>query len=79
MDEARAVPEDGRLEPEQIVAIHEALERLEALDPRQSQIVELRVFGGATIRETAEFLRISESTVKREWETARAWLFRELT
>jgi RNA polymerase sigma-70 factor (ECF subfamily) len=55
-----------------------ALERLAKLDPRQSQIVELRYFGGLTVEETAQVLGISAKTVKRDWSVARAWLRREL-
>ena len=56
-----------------------ALTKLEALDPRQGRMVELRYFGGLTIPETAEVLGISEMTVKRDWQVARAWLRRELS
>lgn len=62
----------------EILSLHHALERLAELDPRQAQIVELRFFGGLTIEETAEVLDLSTATVKRDWEMARAWLFREL-
>jgi len=62
-----------------ILALHEALERLAALDPEQERLVELRYFSGMTIEETAEALGISPATVKREWAVARAWLRRELT
>lgn len=62
-----------------ILDLHEALERLAALDPQQGRIVELRYFGGLNIDETAESLGISPATVKREWAMARAWLHRELT
>jgi RNA polymerase sigma-70 factor (ECF subfamily) len=48
------------------------------LDPRKSQIVELRFFGGLTVEETAAVLRVSRMTVTRNWNTAKAWLFREL-
>jgi RNA polymerase sigma factor (TIGR02999 family) len=61
-----------------VLALHEALERLAGLDPAQARLVELRFFGGLTIEETAEALGISPATVKREWATARAWLRREL-
>lgn len=61
-----------------LVAVHEALERLAALDPEQARLVELRYFGGLTIQETAAALGISPATVKREWAVARAWLRREL-
>jgi RNA polymerase sigma factor (TIGR02999 family) len=61
-----------------LLALHEALERLAALDPEQARLVELRYFGGLTIEETAEALGVSPATVKREWALARAWLRREL-
>ena len=59
--------------------LDQALERLAQLDPRQSQVVELRYFGGLTVEETAQVLGISAKTVKRDWSVARAWLRRELT
>jgi RNA polymerase sigma factor (TIGR02999 family) len=62
-----------------VLELHDALERLALLDPRQARLVELRYFGGLSIDETAEALEISPATVKREWATARAWLKRELT
>jgi RNA polymerase sigma factor (TIGR02999 family) len=62
-----------------LVAIDDALNALAAHDPRKSQIVELRFFGGLTVEETAHVLKISPRTVKREWSMARAWLFSELT
>lgn len=62
----------------EILALHEALEKLARLDKRQAEIVELKFFGGLTSEETAEILQISVSTVKREWEMARSWLYREL-
>ncbi len=61
-----------------VISLHEALERLAALDPAQARLVELRYFGGLNIDETAQALDISPATVKREWATARAWLRREL-
>lgn len=61
-----------------VLALHEALERLTTLDERQAKVVELRYFGGLSVEETAEALEISPATVKREWATARAWLKREL-
>lgn len=60
-------------------ALDEALSRLEALDPEQARIVELRYFVGLGIEETADALGISPATLKRRWALARAWLFRELT
>jgi RNA polymerase sigma factor (TIGR02999 family) len=62
-----------------LVALHEALERLAANDSQKGRIVELRFFGGLTIEETAEVLDISHATVERDWKMARAWLRRELT
>jgi RNA polymerase sigma factor (TIGR02999 family) len=61
-----------------VLALHEALERLAALDPDQARLVELRYFGGLNIDDTAEALGVSPATVKREWAVARAWLRREL-
>ena len=61
-----------------LVALDDALKELLALDPRQSQIVELRFFGGLTNEEVAEVLQVSPRTVKREWRIAKAWLRREI-
>ncbi len=62
----------------EILSLHDSLENLAAIDPRQVEIVELRFFAGLTIEEVAEVLAISETTVKREWEMAKAWLYRDL-
>ena len=62
-----------------LLALDEALNRLAAIDPEQSRIVELRYFGGLTIEETAEVINLSPATVKREWAMARAWLHQALT
>jgi len=61
-----------------LVALDDALNKLAALDAQQSQLIELRYFGGLSIEETAEIMGISPATVKREWATAKAWLQREL-
>jgi len=61
-----------------LVILNDALNTLAALDQRQSQIVELRFFGGLSIEDTSRVLQMSPSTVKREWATARAWLFAEM-
>lgn len=66
-------------ESERLVALDEALHRLEAVDPRQSGVVECRFFGGLTVEETAMALGISPRTVKRDWAVAQAWLHREMT
>jgi len=62
-----------------VLAVHDVLNRLAEIDPDQSRIVELRFFGGLTIEETAEVMKVSHSTVEREWKIAKAWLKRELT
>jgi RNA polymerase sigma factor (TIGR02999 family) len=64
------------LPEERLIALDAALQDLAKLDGRQARIVELRYFGGLSVEETAEVLEISPTTVKREWATARAWLFR---
>ena len=61
-------------EPEQVLALDEALRRLEEQDPRSAEVVQLRYFGGLSVQETAEALGVSERTVKREWTFARVWL-----
>ncbi|HEY3627401.1 MAG TPA: sigma-70 family RNA polymerase sigma factor [Terracidiphilus sp.] len=61
-----------------IVALDDALKDLARIDPQQSRVVELRFFSGLSIEDTAEVMGISESTVKRDWNTARVWLYREL-
>ncbi|HEX6708683.1 MAG TPA: ECF-type sigma factor [Albitalea sp.] len=61
-----------------LLALDDALRRLEQCDPRKSRVVELRFFGGLSVDETAEALQMSSSTVVREWATARAWLLHEL-
>lgn len=61
-----------------LIAIDEALSRLEKIDERQSKIVECKFFGGLTIEETAEVIGVSPTTVKRDWRTAKAWLYREI-
>jgi len=73
--EALELAEDPTVD---LAAIDSALARLEALDPKQGRIVELRFFGGLSIEETAEVVGVSPATVKREWALARAWLRREL-
>jgi RNA polymerase sigma-70 factor, ECF subfamily len=70
-----ATPDEGGVD---VLVLHDALERLAAIDPRQARVVELRYFGGMNIEDTAEALDVSPATVKREWAVARAWLRREL-
>ena len=61
-----------------LVALDDALNALEKVDPQKSQIVELRFFGGLSVEETAEVLKVAPITVLREWKRAKAWLYREL-
>jgi RNA polymerase sigma factor (TIGR02999 family) len=61
-----------------VLALDAALDRLAGLDLRQSRVVELRYFGGLSVEETAQVLGVSTPTVKRDWATARAWLYREI-
>ena len=62
-----------------LVALDDAMNALARLDPRKVQVVEMRFFGGLSVEETAEVLKVSTVTVKRDWRAARAWLYRELT
>jgi RNA polymerase sigma factor (TIGR02999 family) len=71
LDEALLVSQAPRAD---LLAPHEALQRLEALDERKSQVVELRFFGGLSVKDTAEVLTVSPETVFREWRLAKAWL-----
>ena len=75
LDEAEERPQSTDVD---IVALDEALKVLAHMDAQQSRVVELKFFGGLSVEETAEVLGVSASTVKRDWITARAWLFREL-
>ena len=63
---------------ETVLALDDALRRLEAVDGRLSRVVECRYFGGMSVEETAQALRVSAATIKRDWSVARAWLNREL-
>lgn len=75
LDEAAAI-NDQRAED--LLALDEALNTLAAIDPRKSQIIELRFFGGLSIEETAEAMKISPITITREWRSAKAWLRRQM-
>jgi RNA polymerase sigma factor (sigma-70 family) len=61
-----------------MVALDDALSALERLDRRKSKVIELKFFGGLSLQETADVLRVSVGTVRRDWSLARAWLYREL-
>jgi RNA polymerase sigma factor (TIGR02999 family) len=70
---------DAAAEPSfDLIALDDALRTLAQLDPQKSRLVELRYFGGLSVEETAEVLGVSEPTVKRQWRTAKAWLYGEL-
>lgn len=71
--------ENGISAPPDLLELEEALERLHALDPRKSEVVHLRYFGGQDVETVARLLQISPTTVKREWALAKAWLYRELS
>jgi RNA polymerase sigma factor (TIGR02999 family) len=62
-----------------VLALDAALDSLSNVDPRKARVVELRYFGGLSVEETAEALRISPETAKRDWKMAKAWLLRELS
>src|SRR6185436_16606304 len=74
--EEAAFVSDGRAA--ELVALDNALAELARLSPRQCQVVELRYFGGLSVMETAEVLKVSSDTVTRDWNHAKAWLHREL-
>lgn len=75
LEEAISFPQQSEID---LLALDDALKALAELDPTQSKIVELRFFGGLTIEETAEAMRISPATVKREWTLAKAWLHKRI-
>jgi RNA polymerase sigma-70 factor (ECF subfamily) len=75
------VDDTAVLSPERdpsILALHDALEVLSQMAPRQAKVVELRYFGGLNVEEIVDVLKVSPRTVERDWEFARAWLTREM-
>jgi RNA polymerase sigma-70 factor (ECF subfamily) len=68
----------GATPDEDLVALDQAMHALAQIDPRKAQVVELRFFGGLSVEESAEVLKVSQITVMRDWSTARAWLYREI-
>jgi RNA polymerase sigma-70 factor (ECF subfamily) len=74
VDDVVLSPEPGR----DVVALDDALEALAKVDERKSRVIEMRFFGGLSVKETAEALQVSPDTVMRDWKLARAWLLREL-
>ena len=79
LDEAGEVADSGSANALDVYLLDMALRKLEAIDTVQGRIVELRFFGGLTIEETAEFLAVSPTTIKRNWAVAKAWLHREMS
>lgn len=79
LDAAAAIIADADQQTAELVALEDALQALEKLDPRKCRVVELRYFGGLSIEETAEVLGVSIPTVTRDWATAKAWLRREMS
>src|SRR5206468_954004 len=75
LGEAMAISNQSEVD---LVGLDEALERLAVMDERQGRIVELRFFAGLSVEETAEVMNLSPATIKREWSSARAWLYREI-
>lgn len=75
LDQVTEFPKKNQVD---LIALDDALDGLAALDARQSRIVELRFFGGLSVEDTSHVLGISPATVKREWATARAWLYEEM-
>jgi RNA polymerase sigma-70 factor (ECF subfamily) len=69
----------GREQAKELVTLHDALDLLEKVDPRQARIVELRFFGGLSVEEIAQVLNLSDRTVKREWAAAKVWLHEEMS
>jgi RNA polymerase sigma factor (TIGR02999 family) len=79
LSDAHVKPIETPIDVVDALALDNALQKLEQLDPDQGRIVELRFFGGLTVEETAATLNVSPATVKREWALAKGWLYRELT
>ena len=74
LDEERAIVEPGP----GLVALDDALKSLAIIDERKSRVVEMRFFGGLSVEEVAEVLNVSPKTVKRDWQMAKVWLFRQM-
>ncbi len=72
------VADPGGHRPEDVLAVHQALDRLAGVNPRQEQLVELHYFSGLTLDETAEVLEVSRRTAMRDWKAVRIWLHGEL-
>jgi RNA polymerase sigma factor (TIGR02999 family) len=73
------IPDVSSARDRELVAIDDALKTLAEMDPRKARVIELRFFGGLSVEETADVLKISPQSVMRDWKLAKAWLMRELT
>jgi RNA polymerase sigma factor (TIGR02999 family) len=73
------IPDLGPQRGPELIAVDEALTQLAGFDPRKARVIELRFFGGLSVEETAEILKISPQSVTRDWKLAKAWLMRQLT
>ena len=76
LDDAVAIAANQEID---LIALDAALDRLAQIDEQQSKVVEMRFFSGLNVEETAEALKVSPATVKRDWNVAKAWLYREMT
>jgi RNA polymerase sigma factor (TIGR02999 family) len=74
-----AIPDVGHQKGRELVALDDALNELAQLDPRKARVIELRFFGGLTVEEAAEVLKISPQSVLRDWKLAKAWLLRAMS
>ena len=78
LDDQDRPNDQGALDPETLLTVSDSLTRLQKIDPRKHQIVELRFYMGLDNQQIAELLEISDSTVRREWQNARLWLARDM-
>ena len=74
-----AIPDLGTERDSEMIAVDDALTALARLDPRKARVVELRFFGGLSVEETADAVKVSVPSVLRDWKLAKAWLMRELS
>ena len=72
------IPDTGSSRAAELIAVDDALQQLAGFDPRKARVIELRYFGGLSVEESAEVLKISPQSVMRDWKLAKAWLMREL-
>jgi RNA polymerase sigma-70 factor, ECF subfamily len=73
------IPDIASSRGDEFIAVDDALTQLAEFDPRKARVIELRFFGGLSVEETAEILKISPQSVMRDWKLAKAWLMRELS